>query len=144
VSDPIAGVDVSAYTIPTDAPEADGTFAWDSTTLVLVRVTAGGCTGTGWTYGSVACATVAGRDLAPVLRGRDPLDVAGCSTAMVAALRNIGRPGVAGMALSALDCAVWDLKARLLGVPLHGLLGRGRVVRGAGLVGRPRRPAAGA
>ncbi len=119
----IDDVEVSAYTIPTDAPEGDGTFSWDSTTLVLVQVKAGGLMGTGWTYGSVGCATVAGRDLAPIVRGRDAFDVPGCWSAMVAGLRNIGRPGVAGMALSAVDCALWDLKARLLDLPLHRLLG---------------------
>ncbi|MFI5693764.1 enolase C-terminal domain-like protein [Kribbella sp. NPDC051586] len=113
----------SAYTIPTDAAEADGTFAWDSTTLVFVQVQAAGCTGTGWTYGSVACAAVVDHDLASVVCGRDAMDVAGSWTAMVVALRNIGRPGVAGMALSAVDCALWDLKARLLDLPLHLLLG---------------------
>lgn len=46
--------------------------------------------------------------------------------AMVRALRNIGRTGLGGMALSAVDTALWDLKARLLGVPLHELLGSDR------------------
>jgi hypothetical protein len=32
---PITGIRATAYRIPTDAPESDGTFAWDSTTLVL-------------------------------------------------------------------------------------------------------------
>lgn len=53
----IDSVDVSAYTLETDAPEADGTLSWDSTTMVLVEVSAGGAVGTGWTYGPVACAT---------------------------------------------------------------------------------------
>ncbi|NUR95696.1 MAG: mandelate racemase [Kribbellaceae bacterium] len=119
----IGALRASAYTIPTDAPEADGTFAWDSTTLVLVEVSADGVTGTGWTYGSPACATVVTDDLAKVVTGRDPLDVVGSWNAMRSALRNIGRPGVAGMAMSAVDCALWDLKARLLGLPLHRLLG---------------------
>lgn len=47
---PIERLDVSAYPIPTDAPESDGTLAWDSTTMVLVAVHAAGCTGTGYTY----------------------------------------------------------------------------------------------
>ncbi|GAA1566761.1 MULTISPECIES: enolase C-terminal domain-like protein [Kribbella] len=119
----IGSVSASAYTIPTDAPEGDGTFAWDSTTLVLVEVSADGATGTGWTYGSPACATVVSHDLASVVQGRDPMDVGGSWNAMRSALRNIGRPGVGGMALSAVDCALWDLKARLLGLPLHRLLG---------------------
>jgi L-alanine-DL-glutamate epimerase-like enolase superfamily enzyme len=119
----IESVESSAYTIPTDAPEADGTFAWDSTTLVLVEVSARERTGIGWTYGSPACAAVVTHDLAPVVAGRDAMDGGGCWKAMRAALRNVGRPGVAGMALSAVDCALWDLKARLLEMPLHRLLG---------------------
>jgi L-alanine-DL-glutamate epimerase-like enolase superfamily enzyme len=119
----IESVEASAFTIPTDAPEADGTFAWTSTTLILVEVSADGCTGTGWTYGSPACATVVEADLAPVVAGRDAMDVGGSWNAMRTALRNIGRPGVAGMAMSAVDCALWDLKARLLELPLHQLLG---------------------
>src|SRR4051794_7551984 len=111
----IKSVRASAYTIPTDAPEADGTFAWDSTTLVLVEVASDGVTGTGWTYGSPACATVVARDLAAVVEGRDAMNVGGSWNAMRSKLRNIGRPGVAGMAMSAVDCALWDLKARLLG-----------------------------
>ncbi|GAA1564532.1 enolase C-terminal domain-like protein [Kribbella hippodromi] len=119
----LEAVRASAYTIPTDAPEGDGTFAWDSTTLVLVEVVGGGRTGTGWTYGSPACATVVTHDLAPRIEGHEVEDVVGCWNVMRAALRNIGRPGVAGMALSAVDCALWDLKARLLDMPLHRLLG---------------------
>jgi L-alanine-DL-glutamate epimerase-like enolase superfamily enzyme len=40
----------------------------------------------------------------------------------VQAVRNLGRPGLASAALSAIDIAVWDLKARLLELPLTGLL----------------------
>ena len=42
---------------------------------------------------------------------------------MVKAVRNAGRPGVVGYAISAVDVALWDLKARLLDLPLHRLLG---------------------
>jgi L-alanine-DL-glutamate epimerase-like enolase superfamily enzyme len=121
---PVEVVQASAHTIPTDAPEADGTFAWHATTLVLVQVRAGGCVGTGWTYGSAACADLINDLLGPLLLGRGPLDVTRAWLAMVTALRNIGRPGIGGMALSAVDCALWDLKARLLGLPLHKLLGQ--------------------
>ncbi|GAA3935303.1 enolase C-terminal domain-like protein [Actinomadura viridis] len=116
-------VRASAYTVPTDAPEADGTLAWDSTTLVLAEVRAGDVTGLGWTYGSPACARVIDGKLAGVLRGRAALDVPGAWEAMVRAVRNDGRPGAVGYALSAVDVALWDLKARLLGLPLHRLLG---------------------
>jgi L-alanine-DL-glutamate epimerase-like enolase superfamily enzyme len=119
----VESVEASAYTVPTDRPEADGTLTWDATTLVLVQVRCDEQVGTGWTYGSPACVEVVNALLRPLLVGRGPLDTGAAWSAMVQALRNIGRPGIGGMALSAVDCALWDLKARLLGVPLHRLLG---------------------
>ncbi len=126
---PLAGVVVdsvhaTAYTVPTDAPEADGTLAWDSTTLVVVHVAAGDEVGTGWTYGPPACAAVVRDTLADVVTGRPVAAVTGTWEAMAAAVRNQTRAGVAGYALSAVDVACWDLKARLLGTPLADLLGR--------------------
>lgn len=118
-------VRASAYTIPTDAPEADGTLAWDSTTLVLVQAWSGDVVGTGWTYGPAACAAVVSDLLADIAGGRDVHAVPDTWSAMVRAVRNAGRPGIAGMALSAVDCALWDLSARILGLPLHRLLGAG-------------------
>jgi L-alanine-DL-glutamate epimerase-like enolase superfamily enzyme len=119
----VESVRTTTYTIPTDAPEADGTLGWTSTTMVLVEVRAGGTTGTGWTYGPAACATAVDGLLADVVRGRDALDVGGAFDAMVKAVRNAGRPGAVGYAISAVDVALWDLKARLLDLPLHRLLG---------------------
>ena len=119
----VDSVEVAVFTVPTDAPEADGTFAWDATTLVLVSLRAGGALGIGWTYGAAACAAIVREQLRPAVEGRSVFDVAGAWSAMVTALRNVGRPGVGGMALSAVDCALWDLKARLLDLPLHRLLG---------------------
>ena len=123
IDTPIESVDVTVYTIPTDAPEADGTLAWDSTTMVLVQARAGDRVGTGWTYGPAACATMVHDKLASVVTGRDAMDVGGALDAMVKAVRNAGRPGAVGYAISAVDVALWDLKARLLDLPLHRLLG---------------------
>ena len=119
----IDSVEAAVYTVPTDAPEADGTFSWDATTLVLVSLRAAGVVGTGWTYGAQACAAVVRDHLVPVVQGRSAFDVAGTWEQMVRALRNVGRPGIGGMALSAVDLAMWDLKARLFDLPLHKLLG---------------------
>ena len=116
-------VDVAAYTVPTDAPEGNGTMTWSSTTIVLVRIRAGDTVGTGWTYGPSACATAIRDILADIVIGRDPLDIGSAFDAMVRAVRNAGRPGVIGYAISAVDVALWDLKARLLGLALHRLLG---------------------
>ena len=123
---PVDAVEVTAYTVPTDSPEADGTIAWDSTTVVLVEASADGVRGTGWTYAPKAAATLVRELLAPVVVGSDALDIPGTSQAMIRALRNAGRPGMASYAVSAVDVALWDLKARLLEQPLHRLLGAAR------------------
>ncbi|MHA6783266.1 enolase C-terminal domain-like protein [Pseudonocardia saturnea] len=120
---PVESVEASAFTVPTDAPEADGTLAWESTTMVLVQVRAGGTCGTGWTYGPAACAQIVTDQLAGQVLGRDALDVGAAYEAMVVAVRNAGRTGAVGYALSAVDLALWDLKARLLDLPLYRLLG---------------------
>ena len=114
----------TAYTVPTDAAEADGTLAWQSTTLMVVTVRAGGRTGFGWTYGPPACADLVARTLAPVVIGQDAMDVPAIWLQMVRAVRNATRAGVAGYAISAVDVALWDLKARLLEISLVDLFGR--------------------
>jgi L-alanine-DL-glutamate epimerase-like enolase superfamily enzyme len=119
----IDALDANAYTVPTDAPEADGTAQWDATTLVVVTARADGVTGTGWTYGAGACAQIVRDLLADVVIGRDALAVPGTWSAMVAAVRNATRAGAVGYAISAVDVALWDLKARLLNLPLARLFG---------------------
>ncbi|AFZ69304.1 enolase C-terminal domain-like protein [Deinococcus peraridilitoris] len=115
---------VCVYEVPTDEPESDGTFAWDSTTLVVVRVRSGAVWGLGFTYAPEAAANLIRHHLCEVVLARDALDVPGTWQAMLRQVRNIGRPGVASMAMAAVDTALWDLKARLLNVPLAQLLGR--------------------
>ncbi|HEY7802579.1 MAG TPA: enolase C-terminal domain-like protein [Dehalococcoidia bacterium] len=119
----IESVTPSVYRIPTDFPESDGTYAWDSTTLVLVEARAGGECGTGYTYADAAAATLILGMLADVVRCRDAMDVPGSWSAMVHTIRNLGRPGICSMAIAAVDAALWDLKARLLGISLLTLLG---------------------
>src|SRR5436190_7478246 len=119
-------VAAAAYSIPTDAPEADGTYAWDRTVLVVVEAAAGGATGLGYTYADAATARFAADHLIPLAAGRDPFDVPAAWVEMNRHVRNLGRPGVAAMAVSAVDAALWDLKAKLLGQPLFRLLGAAR------------------
>jgi L-alanine-DL-glutamate epimerase-like enolase superfamily enzyme len=119
----VDAIEVAVYTVPTDAPEADGTLSWESTTMVLVEARSGEIRGMGWTYGPTACAQIIIDQLAKLVVGADALDVGAVWDAMVKAVRNAGRPGTAGYAISAVDLALWDLKARLLGLPLHRLLG---------------------
>jgi L-alanine-DL-glutamate epimerase-like enolase superfamily enzyme len=112
-----------ARTIPTDEPESDGTLEWDATTIVVVQAHGGGQTGLGYTYTHDAAARLIEDKLAPLVRGRDVDDVPAVWEELGRQLRNIGRPGIGFMALSAIDVALWDLKARLLDVPLVELLG---------------------
>jgi L-alanine-DL-glutamate epimerase-like enolase superfamily enzyme len=117
---------VSAYTVPTDRPEADGTLAWDSTTMVVVEARSGapgGPVGTGWTWAPAAAARVVTDLLAPVVEGRTALAPRDAQAAMVDAVRNAGRVGLVGMAISAVDIALWDLAARLLDRPLAACWG---------------------
>jgi len=115
---------VSAYTIPTDEPESDGTFEWDSTTIVVVEAHGGGETGLGYTYGPKAVGAVVEELLGDVVRGADAGAPAEAWQEMGARLRNAGRPGMGFMALAAVDTALWDLKARLLDLPLIDVLPR--------------------
>lgn len=124
VETPIESLDAAAYVIPTDVPaEGDGTLHWTKTPMVLVETTAAGQTGIGVTYGSGAAASVVTELLADQVVGQDAFDVGACWDAMVKAVRNAGRPGIAGTAISAADLALWDLKAKLHGLPLCRLLG---------------------
>lgn len=122
----IEALTTSVYVVPVDPPEADGTLSWDHTTVVAVHAAADGQEGLGFTYGPAACAAVIDELLSGAVVGRDPMDVPGAWTSMVRAIRNSGRPGVVSMAIAAVDIALWDLKARLLGLPLTALLGRVR------------------
>jgi L-alanine-DL-glutamate epimerase-like enolase superfamily enzyme len=119
----VESVVAAAYTIPTDAPESDGTLAWDSTTLVLVTARAAGETGLGWTYAGPSAAQVVSGHLAGVVEGRDATTPAASWAVMQHAVRNLGRPGMVAEAISAVDVALWDLHARLAGLPISVALG---------------------
>jgi L-alanine-DL-glutamate epimerase-like enolase superfamily enzyme len=119
---PIDSVRASAYTVPTDQPESDGTLAWDSTTIVIVEARAGGHTGLGYTYTDASAAALVNGTIADVVAGLPASETGQVWQSVVSAVRNLGRPGLGSAALSAVDVAVWDLKARLLELPLTALL----------------------
>jgi L-alanine-DL-glutamate epimerase-like enolase superfamily enzyme len=122
----VEDVTVAAYTVPTDRPESDGTLEWDSTTIVVVEVGAEGRQGIGYTYGHQAVAQVVESTLSPLVIGVDALSPPRAWAAMQAAVRNFGRQGLCAMAISAIDIALWDLRAKLLDLSLADSLGRFR------------------
>jgi L-alanine-DL-glutamate epimerase-like enolase superfamily enzyme len=130
---PVKNLRVSAFTIPTSSPEADGTLEWDQTTIVIVELAGGNEHGLGYTYADTATAKLIEDVLRAQVEGKDAMSPQFAWNAMVRRIRNLGRPGICSMAISAVDSALWDLKARLLGIPLVTLLGQVR--RGAPLYG---------
>src|SRR5947209_2587242 len=122
----IDNISAAALKIPTDAPESDGTAEWNNTPLVLCEIAAGGATGLGCSYASAAAVTIVREPLAPVVRDRDCFGIEAIWRDMVRSVRNLGWRGVCANAISAVDNALWDLKARLLHTPLCDLLGRAR------------------
>lgn len=120
----INSLDVSAYKIPTDAPEADGTIAWNSTTLVLVEIEAGNKTGIGYSYADEATASLIYKELKDLVLQKNALDIQGINLFLTQQIRNSGTCGITMMAISAIDNALWDLKAKILDVPLCKLIGQ--------------------
>jgi L-alanine-DL-glutamate epimerase-like enolase superfamily enzyme len=123
---PVNAISATAYMVPTDRPESDGTLAWESTTMVAVHVDSDRHQGFGYTYADRSAQAVVEGVLQNVVQGRDAHDVTALYDAMRAAVRNNGEGGLSALAVAAVDMALWDLKAKALEVPLYDLLG-GRV-----------------
>jgi L-alanine-DL-glutamate epimerase-like enolase superfamily enzyme len=126
VAAPISRVSAAAYTIPTDQPESDGTFSWHETTMVVAHIEAAAQRGMGYTYSEATNAGLIQNKLAARLLGMDAFDIPAALTALQRQVRNLGREGLVATAIAALDAALWDLKAKLLQVPLAKLLGLAR------------------
>ena len=117
-------LEVSAYAVPLETEESDGTLVWDSVTMILVEASGGGKSGLGYTYGDISVGRFVESKLVERAEGTDALSPPVAWAAMQHAIRNDGRPGVGAMAVSAVDNALWDLKARLLDLPLAAILPR--------------------
>jgi len=117
------------YCIPLPVALSDSTHGTiRSFELVTTRVRDDeGAEGTGYTYtvgaGGAAVHALVARDLAPLLVGRDADRIESLWQAMWWALHYGGRGGAQSLAISAVDIALWDLRARRHGVPLWRVLG---------------------
>lgn len=120
---PVERVEVAVYRMPIDPPEADGTLSWAGTTALVVSAYGGGTAGIGWTYTNASAAAVVRDLLADVVVGSCALDPSATTHAMSRHARNVGTRGLVAAAMSAVDVALWDLKARLVDLPLARLLG---------------------
>ena len=119
----ITSTSMRVFTVPSDAPEADGTFQWNSTTMVLAKLSSGAATGLGYTYADMSTAKLTQTLLDEVVKGCDAFDHGAILQSLYARIRNLGTTGIAMMAISAIDNALWDLRARLANLPLVSLLG---------------------
>ncbi|MGI9598134.1 MAG: mandelate racemase/muconate lactonizing enzyme family protein [Acidimicrobiales bacterium] len=125
----IRRIDTRLFAVPlpevlTDARHGDHTHF----ELVTATVTLGdGCQGTGYTYtggrGGRSIRAMIDHDLAPVLVGRDGGQVESINQFMEAHVHYVGRGGVAAFAMSAIDIALWDARAKAAARPLWQLLG---------------------
>ncbi len=123
---PIEKLTVTVCKIPTEQPESDGTYEWDSTTIVIVEAEAGDQCSLGYSYADDATAKLIDSKLKDIVLGRDALSPNDAFVAMTKSIRNLGRPGICSMAISAVDTSLWDLKAKLLDLPLVSLFGQMR------------------
>jgi L-alanine-DL-glutamate epimerase-like enolase superfamily enzyme len=94
--------------------------------MILIKVRADGKEGIGYTYGDVSIVEVVNSQLSPLVLEHNAMDLPAIHTSLVKHIRNNGQSGLAMMAVSAIDIALWDLKAKLLGLPLCRLLGQER------------------
>lgn len=119
-----------------DAMHGDHTH-FDLVTATVRR--ADGLEGVGYTYtggrGGAAIEAILVHDLAPLLKGRDAREVEARYADMYWHLHYVGRGGVVGFAMSAIDIALWDLRGKESGAPLWRMAGgagrQARIYRGA-------------
>lgn len=123
----IKKIDVHLVSARITSGIADATRAVDKIGMLVVRVTTDqGLEGIGVTYnetGGEATKVLIEKVMAPELIGRDPLANEVIWNEMAQYLRGVGRKGLMFCALSAIDIALWDLKGKIVNLPLYRLWG---------------------
>jgi L-talarate/galactarate dehydratase len=134
--DKIASVKLSSIVLPLANPISDAKVLtgrqkpMTEVVFLFAEVrTEGGHEGIGFSYSKRAGGPAQfahAQEIAPVLIGEDPSDIAKIWTKLVWAGASVGRSGVATQAIAAIDIALWDLKAKRAGLPMAKLFGAHR------------------
>jgi len=123
----ISKVDVHLVSVPIKAGFSDATRKVETVGYTIVRIaTDQGLEGFGITYhevGGEATKSLILKNMAPKLIGRSPLETEVIWQEFFHYLRGVGRKGLMFCALSAVDIALWDLKGKIVNLPLYKLLG---------------------
>ena len=126
----IGKIDVHLVSAPVLGGFADATRKVETIGFVIVRITTDqGLEGIGVTYhevGGEATCELINRNMTPRLIGRDPLETEAIWQEFFHYLRGVGRKGLMYCALSAVDIALWDLKGKIVDLPVYRLLGGDR------------------
>jgi D-galactarolactone cycloisomerase len=120
----ISRIETFVVTQRLQKPFSYSQWEYDRRTVCLVRVTSDdGTYGWGEGYGPAPVIRSGIEFLAPLLIDRDPLATGAAWQVMHTRVLDFARRGILLASISALDIALWDLKGKLLGVPVHVLLG---------------------
>jgi L-alanine-DL-glutamate epimerase-like enolase superfamily enzyme len=123
----IKSINVHLVSAPVPGNLSDATRKVETIGYTIVRiVTEGGVEGFGVTYNEVggeATKSLIVHSMAQKLIGRDPFETEVIWQELFQFLRGVGRKGLMLCALSAVDIAIWDLKGKLIGLPLYKLFG---------------------
>ena len=119
----VLSIQATVTRIPLDPPAAHAMGRFEYRDYLLIQITSDeGLEGFSYCIGD-QYAALSVRQLAPVVLGRSPIEVAAIWDDLYRAARPLGRRGATMIALSALDNALWDLRAKAVGLPLYRLLG---------------------
>ena len=124
--------DIQVYLVETRIKGnfADSTRNVETIGFVIVEITTNdGLKGIGTTYhevGGEAIREMVLKGIGPKILGRNPFETESIYEEIFHYMRGVGRKGLAFCAYSAIDIALWDIKAQMVGLPLYRLLGGSR------------------
>lgn len=123
----IKDVKVHLVSMPVKGGFADATRKVESIGYTIVKITTeDGVEGFGVTYhevGGEATKLLIEKNIAPRIMDKDPFETEVIWQDLVQYLRGVGRKGLMFCALSAVDIALWDIKGKILDMPLYRLFG---------------------